>query len=181
MIGGHSEQSLDAGSVQNELLLVALSACRAGLFYSTITSGKENIADLEQSHDPSRTWSLNIGALFGLPESPQDSSALVPYILESDQHILSDCIVEAMTERRPESVCEFRIHRADNGELRWLMARISIGLDKQGEMRYFTSVVIDVTEQKQAQESLERVRENVETAQKLLITALSSAKICVFR
>lgn len=181
MIGGQSEQNLDSGSFQAELLLVALSACRAGLFYSSIVPGKENASNFEDSHDPNKTWSLNIGALFGLPESPRDSNSLLPYILESDRNILSDCIAKAIQERSPDSVCEFRIHRADNGELRWLMARISIGLNEHGDIRCLTSVVIDITEQKLAQENLQRVSENVETARKLLLTALSSAKIGVFR
>lgn len=179
---GKSEKSLDTSNISAELLLLTLEACRAGLFYSPFTAEKKHIENYSsRGHDPDQAWSLNIGALFGVSESPKDASELLPYILESDRHILMECVMKAMSESLRESDCEYRIHRPDTGEIRWLLSRLLIGLDEEGNARYLASMCFDVTEQKQAEEHLQRSNNQLEHAQKLLISALQAADIAIFR
>ncbi|MFT3930951.1 MAG: EAL domain-containing protein [Spongiibacteraceae bacterium] len=124
---------------------------------------------------------MNIGALFGLSESPTDASQLLPYILESDRHVLMECVMKAMNESLRQSDCEYRIRRPDTGEIRWLLSRLLLGLDEEGNARYLASMCFDVTEQKQAEEHLQRSNDQLEHAQKLLISALQAADIAIFR
>ncbi len=181
--GPQSEKSLDTrNDISAELLLLMLEASRAGLFYSPMSAEIKQIETYAtHGHDPNKAWSLNIAPLFGLTESPQDSGELVPHIVESDRHILMECVVKAITERLRESDCEYRIRRADNGKIRWLMSRILIGVDEQGNPRYLASMCFDITEQKEEQEQLARANAKLNQAQKFLLSALSSADIAIFR
>ncbi|HET8711535.1 MAG TPA: PAS domain-containing protein, partial [Spongiibacteraceae bacterium] len=183
MTGAKFEKSLDVSdNISAELLLLTLEACRAGLFYSPLTQEAKHISNFTaRGHDPHRAWSVNIGPLFGLSESPRDAQALLPYVIESDRHILMQCVVNAMNHQLRESDCEYRIRRADNGEGRWLMSRLLIGVDEQGSPRYLASMCFDVTEQKQAQEHLQRSNTQLEQAQKLLQSALQASGIAIFR
>jgi diguanylate cyclase (GGDEF)-like protein/PAS domain S-box-containing protein len=181
MTTGQSEKSLDTSNISAELLLLTLKASRAGLFYSPMSMGGENVLNFSHQHDPNQAWSLNIGPLFGLPESPKDSAELLPYIVEADQHVLVECVMKAIGERIRESDCEYRIRRPDNGETRWLMSRVLVGLNEQGETRYLASMCFDITEQKQEQENLQRANSQLEQAQNYLYSALSASGIGIFR
>lgn len=178
---GQSEKSLDTSNISAELLVLTLEACRAGLFYSPMSTGGENVANFSHQHDPNQAWSVNVGPLFGLPESPKDAAELLPYILEEDQHVLIENVMKAINEGLRESDCEYRIRRPDNGEVRWLMSRLLVGLDDEGNTRYLASMVFDITEQKEAQEDLQRKNTKLDTAQRHLMAALRSADIAIFR
>lgn len=178
--GRQSEKSLDTSNISAELLLLTLEACRAGLFYSPMSAGESNVANFSHRHAPNQAWSLNIGPLFGLAESPADSAELLPYIVESDRGVLMQCIMKAIGEDVRESDCEYRILRPD-GEIRWLMSRVLVGVNDHGETRYLASMCFDITEQKAAQEGLERSNAQLEQAQKYLRAALSASRIAIFR
>lgn len=187
-LGPQSEKTLDTSSISAELLLVTLSACRAGLFYTPFANKVEKTVTVdskessyEHGHDPSSSWSLNISELFGLPETLQDAAELIPYILESDQSRLIECVMNAIEGKVRESDCEYRIQRPD-GEIRWLHSRILLGLNEDGsEVRYLASMCFDITEQKRAQEDLEQSNTQLEQAQRYLHSALSASDIAIFR
>lgn len=187
-VGLKSEKNLDTSSISAELLLLTLSACRAGLFYTPLQQKVAKTVKVDNKelnttlgHDPNSSWSLNISQLFGLPETVQDASQLIPYIFESDQSALVDCVLSAMQEKRRESDCEYRIRR-DDGEVRWLHSRILLGLNEDdGEVRYLASMCFDITEQKQEQENLRANNERLELAQRFLELALSASDIAIFR
>lgn len=187
-VGLKSEKHLDTSSISAELLLLTLSACRAGLFYTPFNSTVEKTVTVDnkelttvQGHDPNSSWSLNISELFGLPETVQDASQLIPYIFESDQSALVDCVMSAMQEKRRESTCEYRIRRED-GEVRWLHSRILLGLNEDdGEIRYLASMCFDITEQKKEQEDLQVANDRLELAQRFLEMALNASGIAIFR
>src|ERR1022692_2448621 len=94
--GPQSEKSLDTSNISAELLLLTLEASRAGLFYSPMSAGGENFMNFSHQHDPNQAWSMNVGSLYGLAESPKDAKELLPYIIESDQHILVECVMKAI-------------------------------------------------------------------------------------
>lgn len=179
--GPQSEKSLDTSNISAELLLLTLEACKAGLFYSPMSAEIKHIGDYHtHGHDPNRAWSLNVGPLFGMDISPQDASELIPYIVESDRDVLMACVMAAVTEKKRESVCEYRIRRPD-GQIRWLMSRILLGLDEKGNTRYFASMLFDITEQKEEQEYLAQSNIRLERAQELLHSALRTSEIAIFR
>lgn len=186
--GPKSEKNLDTSNISAELLLLTLSACRAGLFYTPFNNTIEKTVSVDNrevssahGHDPDACWSLNISELFGLPETLQDASGLIPYILESDQSKLINCVLAAIEGKVRESDCEYRIRRLD-GEIRWLHSRILLGLDESGEeVRYLASMCFDITEQKREQEVLEAANLQLNQAQKFLQSALSASDIAIFR
>ena len=179
--GPQSEKNLDTSNISAELLLLTLKACRAGLFYSPMLEAKgENVAHFSHGHDPGSAWSLNVSQLFGLEESIKDASELIKYILEEDQANLIDCVTTAITEKRRESDCEYRIRRPD-GEIRWLHSRILVGLTEEGELRYLASMLFDINEQKQEQEALAQKNLKLEQAQRCLREALDVSQIAIFR
>ena len=177
-----SEAHLDTSNISAELLLLTLVACKAGLFYSPVSTdhNKPITGEDRPRNDPNQTWSLNVESLFGLSEKPDDASELLPYIVERDRSILVDAIASAFNERKRESDCEYRILRPD-GEVRWLLSRILIGLNDNGEVRYLASMCFDITEQKQEQEHLTLANKQLEHAQKLLHSALRASDIAIFR
>ena len=180
--GAQSEKNLDTSNISAELLLLTLEASRAGLFYSPISSVVKHLDNhTTQGHDPNSAWVLNIGPLFGMAESPKDTAEVLLHILESDKHILMECAEKALNQGIGESDCEYRIRRADNGEIRWLMSRMLIGTDENGNPRYMASMCFDITEQKEAQEHLAQSNTRLERAQQLLHSALRTSGIAIFR
>lgn len=181
MINSQYEKSLDTVQVLSKSLQTALNTCHAGLMYWSITPDHKSQMDAQFSPEVDSSLSANMGALFGLRESPRDLSALLRHIVESDRQALPECIANALKMRTPESDCEFRIKRTDNEELRWIKVRVLIELDERTGPRNLVAVATDVTDHKLAEENLPGADENVERAKSLLLTALSSAKIGVFR
>lgn len=171
-------EALDS-SISAELLQITLAACKAGLFYRPMRVGSDDTVQFE-SNAFDRSWVLNIGALYGLPEEPKDTSELLSYVYDDDREKLTQVVMKAITEQISENDCEYRIIRPD-GEIRWLLSRILIGLNSKGEPRYLASMCFDITEQKLAQEHLERSNVQLEQAQKFLHAALSASGIAIFR
>lgn len=173
-----SHKHLD-NKISAELLLITLTACRAGLFYTPITHTLNNTLKFGSTAQD-QSWSLNIAPLFGLTEPPKAQAELLPYILECDRDILMACVMQAVNERRRENDCEYRIRRPD-GDIRWLMSRILVGTDEHGATRYLVSMCFDITEQKQANEYLAVSNKQLEQAQAHLHAALSASGIAIFR
>lgn len=61
--------------------------------------------------------------------------------------------IEAAVRRRERYELEYRIHRAD-GTLRWVWERGAGSYDEQGELDFLSGIVQDVTDRKQADQSL---------------------------
>ena len=98
--------------------------------------------------------------LFGLPEEPMLASAIEAMVVTEDAHIISH---EA--ERKAETIdlhVEYRIHRPDNGEIRYIERRGEFERDEQGRAIRLVGVVQDVTERRAAQSALAELNATLE-------------------
>ncbi len=80
---------------------------------------------------------------------PRDFEAL---ILPEDQHLVS----HAASRRSGEASVdvEYRIRRADTGEVRWILRKAEVELDEGGKPARFTGLVRDITARKAAEQAL---------------------------
>ena len=93
--------------------------------------------------------------LYGLPERPSfPADEVERLVLPEDAHLRS-----ASASRRSGAAArdvEYRIRRADTGELRWIARRAEFECDAAGRRVRFVGVVRDVTERRRADEALRR-------------------------
>jgi PAS domain S-box-containing protein len=100
------------------------------------------------------TLSPGSAAIYGLPEgrtelSRHESRARVH---PGDLNRLEAEFNQALEQKRRELVSEFRIVRADNGQVRWIEARSIISYDVGLQPLRVTGVSIDVTERRQSED-----------------------------
>jgi PAS domain S-box-containing protein len=93
-------------------------------------------------------------AIYGLPESTTELSRdeSRARVHPDDLERLEAEFYRGLEERRCEFVSEFRIVRADNGEVRWIETRSIISYDDTGQPLRTTGVSIDVTERKRSED-----------------------------
>lgn len=109
-------------------------------------------------------WDKSVFHMMGLPEEsfinlesfyervhPEDAAQLREYIAK-------------VLEQRTDYESEFRIVRADNGEVRWLGAKGGLLFNEQGEPFSMFGVNYDVTEEKNLKIELEAARRAAEAA-----------------
>ena len=173
-----SRETLDS-SISAELLRLTLTACKAAIFYHPIARNAASTGQLTPAMFEGG-WSLNMGTLYGLAESPQNSFELISRVHEADRHTLLETPFRVISGDLAEADCEYRIHRAD-GEIRWLLSRFFVGRGDDGAPRYLASMTFDITEQKRGQEHLEQANTQLALAQKHLQAALSVSGIAIFR
>ena len=91
--------------------------------------------------------------LYGLPERDSyPSTAFEGLVLPEDTHLVSTAATRA-TGAPPLDVA-YRIHRADNGAVRWIARKGEIELDERGRPVRFSGVSRDITDQRAAQDAL---------------------------
>ncbi len=100
--------------------------------------------------------------LYGVEEcSSAPSSVFEQLVVAEDRHLVSDLASRA-AGTAPLDV-EYRIRRADTGELRWIARRGKIQRDGQGRPFGFAGVAQDITGQREAREALTRSEERFQT------------------
>lgn len=106
--------------------------------------------------------------MLGLPEpdgseGPARLSDWRALVLPEDWAELDEQIEEAAQDRTLHSG-EYRIRRADTGELRWLSTHGRFFYDEAGRPLRFIGIVFDVTQRKHAEERLRQTHERLATA-----------------
>jgi PAS domain S-box-containing protein len=84
--------------------------------------------------------------------STQPVEEFIGFVHPEERRGVEDAIGKALRERG-QYFAEFRIVRSD-GEVRWLNDRGRLICNEAGEVRYMTGAVVDITERKQAEETL---------------------------
>jgi len=138
------------------------------------------------------TWSWDIvtdrfygdptlARLFALPEMAVAGgplAAVAQAIHPEDRERVMELVNRAIASGdRYES--DYRVQGA-NGTWRWVTARGKVERDAQGRPLRFPGVVMDVTERKEAEVALERVRIDLERGRRLYETALSNTPDLVY-
>ncbi|MET7245612.1 PAS domain-containing protein [Methylobacterium sp. EM32] len=106
--------------------------------------------------------------LYGVPVAPLYSAAIFEALV-----LPEDAGVRSSDESREDGSAvldvEYRIHRADDGELRWIARRASFTRDEHGVVVGMFGTVRDVTERRKVQDALRAseasARENVQRVQ----------------
>lgn len=121
-------------------------------------------------------WSANRFDLLGLPRTPGlrgTAEDWLNLIHPEDRDLAREAVYRCFSEGVPYTI-EYRIHRADDGEERWLQSFGSRIDDSAGGPRRFVGVSFDITERKRAEEELResenRFRTIFEQANDYLIT-----------
>lgn len=107
-------------------------------------------------------WNRQQAELLGL--DPDHCRASVdewwPLVHEEDRHVIRDAV---RTARQAGSYrAEYRIRRADNGELRWLAPYGRMHYDETGQPTRFVGVTFDITERRQAEFQRQRWTQELE-------------------
>jgi PAS domain S-box-containing protein len=111
-------------------------------------------------------WSANRFDLLGLRRT-HDSRGTVDDWLDriapEDREVAREAAYRCFRHGIPYTI-EYRIVRADNGEVRWLQSHGTRVSDGVGGARRFVGVSLDITERKRAEEDLRRSEESVRLA-----------------
>ena len=98
------------------------------------------------------TGSPHFWRFYGLPPSDGAQRAKVAeLVVPDDLPIIAPTGTQDMRSTPPD--VEYRVRRADTGEIRWLTRRGEFETDARGELLRFVGVVRDVTERKRAQQA----------------------------
>ena len=98
--------------------------------------------------------------LFGLPQEPMPATAIEDLVITEDADIIS-----SDAGRRAASIdlhVEYRVRRADDGEVRWIERRGEFERDEQGRPVRLVGVVQDVTERRVARAELAKLNATLE-------------------
>jgi PAS domain S-box-containing protein len=102
-----------------------------------------------------------------------DGPAITALIHEQDRAAAMGMIADIRSGRLETAELEYRMRCRDGG-YRWLLNRLSVMQDGQGQPVYMIGSVVDITQQKQALQALEEFQAQLELA-------LSAADMGVFR
>ena len=107
--------------------------------------------------------------ILGLPEGILETSRnnVRKLIHPEDIALLDAARDQALLKKQREFVAQFRITRADDGEVRWLEVRSIIFYDRGGEPVRLIAVIIDVTDRKRAEDTLHQRESELVEAQRL--------------
>ena len=96
------------------------------------------------------TLSQATAAIFGVPQSPGDMSPVIEALIHpEDRERLRQAFQQSFSNLAPYFY-EYRIIRPD-GALRWIFARGTLKQDSQGKPLYFSGVLGDSTDRKEAE------------------------------
>ena len=127
-----------------ECLRVALSAAQMGTWRWEAATNRV-------------TRDANLNALLGQPsvETPQDSDIFYSYVHPDDRGAVKQEFERAIRQR-DTYLARFRIQRAD-GSLRWALDQGKPFYDFNGQLEYVTGVMVDITEQVEAQQRYQNI------------------------
>ena len=166
-------------SILAELLKLTLAAYKAAIFYQPIVQNPDG-STLLGSATLEDGWSLNMGALYGLTEAPENLSALLALVQEADREKLKLTPVKLLTGELTQGDCEYRVSRPD-GAVRSLLARFSIGRNDEGVPQYLAGIISDIAENRKEHAQVEQANAQLAQAQQYLKEALSVTGIAIFR
>ena len=113
------------------------------------------LADFEADASGKAYFSPNLLKQMGLPE---DSTTVLSFadwlhlVHPDDRERLQQ--VERSLQDAETAQCEFRIRRADNGQIRWLASNLKIERDSTGKIVRSIGSHLDITERKMAEDEL---------------------------
>ncbi len=111
-------------------------------------------------------WDKSMFQMVGLPDAEGELNTIETFyqrVHPDDLPQLREYIAEVI-RRRSDYESEFRIVRADNGQVRWLGAKGGLLFNEQGEPFSMFGVNYDVTEEKHLKMELEAARQAAEAA-----------------
>ncbi|HEY3698360.1 MAG TPA: EAL domain-containing protein [Spongiibacteraceae bacterium] len=186
------EKNLEAGSIPNlaalsaanftlpsELLRAILSTCGVGAFFYPVALDDEGTL-IFSADNLELNWSLNMGALLGMADTPVDPEDFFARVHASDLALVRERFQHAITSGLGGDDSEYRIVRPD-GQLRWLLSRYLIGRDENQQPVYIAGVCFDITARKQSEDTLAQAHAQLQQAQSHLSAALISSGIAIFR
>ena len=146
-----SEPADRSSRAASELLALAEQAGRLGIIEWDVPSGRVSL-------------SARCLELYGLDSFNFDGryETLLTCVHREDQPRTTARLEQAFADREPLVEVDFRIVRANDGELRWIEARRLIFYDAAGAPRRVVGVSVDVTEQKRATAQLRAFTETLE-------------------
>jgi len=102
-------------------------------------------------------WFGDVRNMFGISSDNFDwqTGDFYRYVHPEDKQLVSDAVADAMQNRAP-FFKEFRIVRPD-GTTRWIASRGKFEYGRNGDARRMLGIAVDVTERKQAEETLSTV------------------------
>jgi PAS domain S-box-containing protein len=98
--------------------------------------------------------------LYGLPEQERVPAEAFEQLVLPEDRTLASSAATRRSGGAPTDV-EYRIHRADTGELRWIARKGEIERDAEGRPLRFVGVARDITEQVVARQQLAEEREQL--------------------
>jgi PAS domain S-box-containing protein len=100
--------------------------------------------------------SLGCASILGLPESTNETSRANTrkLVYPEDLAHFDAALEQAFLRKNRELFTQFRIVRANDGEVRWIEARSLIFYDQVGQPLRLTAVIIDFTDRKLAEQAL---------------------------
>jgi len=111
--------------------------------------------------------------IWGLaPRPSMDIAALEALVVPEDQHLHTT--PESRREGTAAPEVEYRIRRADTGELRWLVRHIEFIHDSEGRPTQMIGVVQDITERKAAEEQRALLSRELEHRMKNTLAMVSA-------
>lgn len=130
-------------------------------------------AALEAAH--MGMWDLNIAdrklivsdelkKIYGLSlDKDYDYETFINSIIEEDRAYTRQVNADIMQLKhgRHDYDIQYRIRRANDGKLRWIRAKGKVHVDTKGKPYRFTGVILDITQQKEAQERFYHIFETV--------------------
>ncbi|HEX5085174.1 MAG TPA: PAS domain S-box protein [Blastocatellia bacterium] len=104
-------------------------------------------------------WTEQLKVLFGLPpDGPAHTyKGWLEHVLPEDRPACEASMREILEKRLPQWRMEYRIVRADTGEVRWLDSNCRVFYDEKGEPLRFIGTNMDITERKQVEAEREEL------------------------
>ncbi len=139
--------------VSEQRLRIAIETGRIGLF----------VWDSTQLTNPG-DWSNQLKEIFGLPlDAEVTHDMFLKCVHPDDREHIDQCVMKALKgENGGEYKTEYRTIRPDNGLEHWVTARGQAFFDSKGKAIRFIGTVMDITERKQAEQSLNNLNAELE-------------------
>ncbi|WP_146401117.1 PAS domain-containing hybrid sensor histidine kinase/response regulator [Pseudobythopirellula maris] len=143
---------------------------------SILSAGEVGTWEFDVLQDVMRA-DRNLAAMFGVPEEQAQGAPLEIYlraIHDDDRERVQSTIRQALDEGDTYEA-EYRL-RGDGSEPRWVVARGRVERDASGRAIRLPGVVVDITEQKQGEETVARLAAESERQRRLYETVLSNTE-----
>ncbi len=96
-----------------------------------------------------------------MARAPVEGKSWAEHVHPDDIGWLIEAIEAAMARKDERFTAEFRIIRADNGEVRWLACNTRMEYDENGTLARTIGAHLDITERRQAEEALRQSEERL--------------------